>query len=101
MKASEVSLFRTDERSVRIKTGSGVIVDGVVQVRHFGLNLASAKIGLEHHDPVAVVVERNGRIDRIPLVSGQQAPGWIAWLALPLIAGMASRALGGRRKKER
>lgn len=93
-------MLRTEERSVRIQTATGITVNGLVQVRRFRVCRGSASVALERHNPVAVVVERHGRTERILLSDGRATPPWLAWIAAPVIAGVVTRVLQGHRKKD-
>ena len=93
-------MLQTEERSVRIKTADGLAVDGIVRVRRFGLHRGSASFAVERHDPVAVVVERHGRTERIHIPEDGAAPSWRAWIAAPIIAGVVTRVLRAHRKRD-
>ncbi len=91
-------MLHTEERSVRIATADGFTVAGVVRVRRVSLRRRAVSLRFEQQHPVAVVVERAGHTERIPLKDGG-ATMPLAWLAMPVAAGMATRILRSSRKK--
>lgn len=87
------------ERSVRLATTGGLTVDGVIRVRRIGLESHGFAFRLEQRHPVAVVAERNGRAERIPLRANGGSAMRLAWIATPLAAVVARRIFRSRRKK--
>jgi hypothetical protein len=92
-------VLHTEERSVRIATADGFTVAGVVRVRRVSLRRRAVSLRFEQQHPVAVVVERAGHTERIPLKDGGAATMPLAWLAMPVAAGIATRILRSSRKK--
>ena len=96
---NETPVLHTEERSVRIATVDGLAVDGVVRTRRFELQRRAFRMRFEQLDPVAVAVERHGHTERIALRDGGASATRLAWLAMPVAAGITARMLRSRRKK--
>ena len=84
---------------MRLATVEGLAVDGVVRTRRFELQRCAFRIRLERQDPTAVVVERRGHTERIALRDSSASAIRVAWLAIPVAAGITTRILRAGRKK--
>lgn len=89
-------MIRAEEYRQTVFRASGVTVDGVVRVRRFRASRGGARVLIEQRVPVAVLVSRDGREERVPFTRGPEPRVLMALLAIPIAARLAARLLSHR-----
>lgn len=92
-------MIRTEERRVPLARSGDAAVDGVIRVRRLGVLHDGKGFTFEQREPVAVIVTRSGRQERVALDAGRPIGGMLAFLAIPMAARLASKMLTQRRRR--
>ncbi len=91
-------MIQTEERRQAVFRDGGLSVDGVVRVRRFRAGRRASQVLVERRVPVAVVVSRDGREERIALPAAAAPRLLIALFAIPIAARLAARLLSHRQE---
>jgi hypothetical protein len=92
-------MIRNEEYRVRIQTPTGIPVEGVVRVRRFGGGRDGRTVAFERHEPVAVIVHKAGRDERIEFPGQRPFGRMLAFAAMPVAARLVTRMLTQRRRR--
>ena len=94
-------LFQTEERVVPLLHAPTGVVEGITRVRRIAFGRGGWRVGMEQHEPTAVVTRRDGSSERTSIRSSPVTNPVLMLVGIPLAAHMAkkllTRRLGGIR----